>query len=57
MIDDVIERDALRAPRDQPHLHMILQVVADTGAVEHDIDAVRLQQLRRPDAGELQQLR
>ena len=57
MIDDIIERDALRAPRDQPDLHVILQIVADAGRVEHDIDAVLLQQLRRPDAGELQQLR
>ena len=57
MIDDIIEGDALGATRHQPDLHVILQVVADAGCVEHDADAVLLQQIRRPDAGELQQLR
>ena len=57
MVDDVVERDLLRAARDQPDLHVVLQIVADAGRVEHDLDAVLLQQVRRPDAGELQQLR
>jgi len=57
MIDDVVERDLLRAARDEAHLHMILQIVADAGRVEHDLDAVRFQQIGGPDAGELQQLR
>ena len=57
MVDDVVERDLLRAARDQPDLHVVLQIVADAGRVEHDLDAVLLQQVRRSDAGELQQLR
>ncbi len=57
MIDDIVERDGLRAPRHHPDLHVILQIVADAGRVEHDVDAVLLQKLRRADAGELQQLR
>ena len=57
MIEDVVERDRLRATHHDADLHVILQVVADAGRVEHDVDAVALQQLRRPDAGELQQLR
>ena len=36
---------------------MILQIVADAGRIEHDLDAVLLQQVRGSDAGELQQLR
>ena len=57
VVDDVVERDRLRAARHQPHLQMILQIVADAGRVEHDVDAVALQEIRRSDAGELQQLR
>ena len=57
MIEDVVERDRLRATHHDPDLHVILQVVADAGGVEHDVNAVALQQLRRSDAGELQQLR
>ncbi len=57
MVDDVVERDALQAARDQPHLQMILQIIADARLVEHDLDAVLLQERRRTDAGELQQLR
>ncbi len=57
MIDDVVERDALRAPHHDADLQMILQIVANTRRIEHDVDAVRLQQLRRPDARELQELR
>ena len=36
---------------------MILQIVADAGRIEHDVDAVLLQQFRGSDARELQQLR
>ena len=36
---------------------MILQIVPYPGRIEHDIDAVRSQQFRGADAGELQQLR
>ena len=36
---------------------MVLQIVADAGRVEHDLDAVLLQQVGRSDARELQQLR
>ena len=36
---------------------MILQVAADARRVQHDVDAVVLQQVRGTDAGELQQLR
>ena len=57
MIDDVVQRDALGAARHHPHLHVVLQIVADAGRIEHDIDAVVLEQVRRSDAGELQQLR
>ena len=57
VVDDVVERDGLRAARHQPHLQMILQIVADALRIEHHLDAVALQQIRRPDAGELQQLR
>src|ERR1700733_14254526 len=53
MIDDVIERDRLRATRNEPDLQVILQIVADAGRVEHDGNIVLLQQLCRPDAGEL----
>ena len=57
MVDDVVERHFLGAARHQPDLHVILQIVADTGRVEHDPDAMLPQQVRRPHAGELQQLR
>ena len=57
MVDDVVERDLLRATRDQPDLHVVLQIVADAGRVEHDLDAMLLQEVRRSHAGELQQLR
>ena len=36
---------------------MILQITADTGRIEHDLDAVLVEQVRRSDAGELQELR
>jgi len=36
---------------------MVLQIIADAGRIEHDLDAVLLEQVRRPDAGQLQQLR
>ena len=36
---------------------MVLQVLADTGQVAHDRDAVPAQQRRRADARQLQQLR
>src|SRR5712692_6463164 len=55
--DDVIERDALGATHDHPDLHMILQIVPYSRRIEHDIDAVLAQQVRRPHAGQLQQLR
>ena len=48
---------ALRAAHHDPDLHVILQIVADAGRVEHHVDAVLLQQFRGADAGELQQLR
>jgi len=57
MIEDIVERDRLRATHHDPDLHVILQVVADAGGVEHDVDAVALQQLCGADAGKLQQLR
>ena len=47
----------MRAARDQADLHVILQIVADAGRVEHDLDAVLLQQVGRSHARELQQLR
>ena len=56
-VDDVVERDGFRAAHHHPDLHVILQIVADPGRIEHDIDAVLAQQFRRADAGELQQLR
>jgi hypothetical protein len=42
MIDDIVERHTLQAARDQPHLQMILQIIADAGLVEHDFDTVPL---------------
>src|SRR5882757_405033 len=36
---------------------MILEVVADPGRIEHDVNAVALQELCRSNAGKLQQLR
>ena len=57
MIDDIVERDLLRAARDQADLQVVLQIIADAGRVEHDLDAVLLQQVGRSHAGELQQLR
>ena len=42
MIDDIVEGDGFRATRDEADLHMILQVAADTGSVEHHLDAVLL---------------
>ena len=57
MIENIVERDALGTLHHQPDLQVILQVVADAGRVEHHIDAVLLQKLRRADAGKLQQLR
>ena len=42
MIDGVVQGDGFRATRDDADLHMILQVVADTGRVEHHVDAVLL---------------
>src|SRR5205085_11914057 len=57
MIDGVIQRDGLRATRDDADLHMILQVVADTGRVEHHVDAVLPEEIGGADAGELQELR
>jgi hypothetical protein len=47
----------LCATRNQADLHVILQIIADAGRVEHDIDAMLLQEICRSDAGELQQLR
>src|SRR5205823_6846616 len=55
--DDVVERDALRAAGDDADLQVILQIIADAGGIQHDIDAVAFEQVGRPDAGELQQLR
>jgi hypothetical protein len=38
-------------------LHVVLQIVADAGRLEHDLDAVLLQKIRGSHARELQQLR
>ena len=57
VIDDVVQRDALGATCHHPNLHVVLQVVADAGRIQHDIDAVVLEQVRGSDPGELQQLR
>ena len=56
-VDDIVERALLRAARDQPDLHVVLQIIADAGRVEHDLDAMLLQEIRRSHAGKLQQLR
>jgi hypothetical protein len=42
IVDNVVECHFLRATRDQPYLHVVLQIVADAGRVEHDLDAVLL---------------
>ncbi len=56
-VDDVIERDAFGTTHHHPDLHVILQIVPYARRIQHDIDAMLAQQLRGPDAGELQQLR
>ena len=48
MVDDVVERDALGATHHDPDLHVILQIVADAGRIEHDIDAVLLSRSAGP---------
>ncbi len=50
-VDDVVERDGLRAAHHDPHLQMILQVGADTRRVQHHVDAVLPQQRGRADTG------
>ena len=53
----VIGRDALAAFVDQPHLQVVLKVLADAGRFGHQRDSVLAQQVGRADAGELKQLR
>ena len=55
--DDIVERDGFRAAGDDADLHVILQVAADARRIQHDLDAVALEQIGGTDAGELQQLR
>ncbi len=55
--EGIVGRDRLRAAEDHPRLQVILQVLADTGQRVHDGDAELLQQRRRPDARQLQELR
>jgi hypothetical protein len=56
MIEDVIDR-GFRAPHHHPDLHVILQIMPYARRIEHNLDAVLLQQRRRSHTGELQQLR
>ena len=48
MIDDIVERDLLRAAHHDAHLHVILQIVADAGRIEHDVDAMLLNRSAGP---------
>ncbi len=53
----VVERDRVRAFPNGAHVEMVLQPFAHAGGIQHDRNAVALQQRARADAGELQQLR
>ena len=53
----VVEGRRFLAPVHQDGRGVVLQVPPDAGQVELDVDRQRLQVGRRPDAGELQQLR
>ena len=53
----VVERDGLRAAVHAAHVEVVLEVLADLGAVVHHRDAELLQALGGADARELQQLR
>ena len=55
--DRRVERDRLLRRDLEIELEMVLQVLADPGQVDDERDAVRLQLRRRPDAGQLQELR
>ena len=52
-----VERDRLQAFVLQVHLEVVLQVLADAGAVDHDRNAQRAQRVGRPHARAQQQLR
>jgi hypothetical protein len=54
---DVVERDALGAAHDHSDLHVILQILPYPRRIQHDIQSVLSQELRRAHPGELQQLR
>ena len=47
IVDDVVERDRLRAAHHDADLHVVLQIVADARRIEHDIDAVLAAAVRR----------
>lgn len=53
----VIFRQATGATMLDVHLEMILQILADTGQILHDLDAMFSQLAGRTDAGQQQNLR
>src|SRR5262249_17866301 len=57
VIDDIVHGDRLGAAVLHADLQMILQIRADAGHIGDHLDAEIAQDLRWPEAGELQQLR
>ena len=57
VVDHVVDGDRLGAAELHADLEMVLQVGADAGHVGDHRDAVAAQQIRRADAGKLQELR